>query len=94
MIFLQGESNIGPIMGKDRRDLKPGEEEATHLLSSGATLLRGISLVLGRDVDSDEIHKDPTLGALYLPTLSGAERYALLIMKKSLDPKENPDSSL
>ena len=96
MHFAERESITCPIMPKDFFDQRektepfPNEEEATRLLSSGTTILKGAEMVLGRRVDAKEFAVDETLRDLMSPTLDGETRYALLLMKKSLDPKENP----
>lgn len=69
-------------------DLFPNEAEATKLLSEGDTFIKGVEMVLGRPVDAKEFQTDETLRDLFHPELDGETRYALLLMKKSLDPKE------
>lgn len=86
--FAERESNICPIMAKPEGDLFPNEAEATELLAKGGTLLKGVEMVLGRRVDAKEFTSDETLKDLMNPLLDGETRYALLLMKKSLDPKE------
>jgi hypothetical protein len=74
--------------GREKTVKFENEEEATRLLSSGATILKGVEMVLGRRVDAKEFATDETLKDFMSPTLDGETRYALLLMKKSLDPKE------
>ncbi|KKP47753.1 MAG: hypothetical protein UR39_C0003G0155 [Candidatus Woesebacteria bacterium GW2011_GWA1_33_30] len=78
--FFDGREKVGKF---------ENEEEATKLLSSGATILKGVEMVLGRRVDAKEFKSDETLRDIMNPTLDGETRYALLFMKKSLDPKES-----
>ena len=66
----------------------PNEAEATELLATGGSLLKGVELVLGRRVDAKELISDEFLRGLTDPSLDGETRYALLLMKKGMDPKE------
>lgn len=80
-------------MQKEFRDTSQSEffeneEEATKLLSSRATLIKGAEMVLGRKVDVKEFATDETLRGLMKPALDGKTRYDWLLLKKGFDPIE------
>jgi|SRR3989344_1732100 len=61
------------------------EPKATELLSDITTALTGAELVLGRRIDGN-VEKEPdVLPIITTPGLSGAERFGLLLMQKSVE---------
>lgn len=74
-------------------ELFENEEEATKLLSKVPTMIKGIELVLGRDIDSSEIVKDEALKELFDFSLTGEDRYALLLLKKATESEQNKKTS-
>lgn len=82
---------IKTVSGDNQEPFK-NEIEATRLLSSGVTILKGIEMVLGRRVDAKELLEDDSLKLLMSPELDGETRFAFLLMKKGLDPKEQSES--
>lgn len=65
------------------------EPVATTLLGDHRTLFEGMSLVLGRRVDTTEIMENPELGMCALVKGAG-EKFALLLLMKSFAPSEQP----
>ena len=91
-VLLEGEQDSEQSR-RTRVDIDPEKVKATELLSNGLTMLEGISAVLGREVNASEISQDEVLQQMFNPVLTAEDRYALLLMKKGLDPKETNSQS-
>lgn len=69
------------------RDIEP---VATTLLGDPTTIMEGMSLVLGRRVDSQELTEDPELGTVMLIGEPG-QKFGILLLMKSFAPSEQTE---
>lgn len=70
-------------------DLEP---KALELLGDPNTVLKGMEMVLGRSISSDEIKKNSALLTAMMPVLPAGDRFAILLMQKAID-LQNADKS-